>query len=258
MNLDIQAAFTPARDTLSWAKTATDELDAELAKFVQTNPAALFIEFRRDTGQHVLKAKQVKPITSQPRRKATEALTNLRHAFDQAVFAAQSCLGARTKNVNFPWAITPIDLDHMLVSRGIHEAIRDVFRLHEPYGTADTHPGGNDSVRTMAKLANQKHTVGLLAEVWVKGYGDLKISGENMESFEALQPNWDPVKKEAELARWVGNLKVENNYQLYIEIFFEPPEGAQPVKAVTGLDAFAQYAERVIESLERRCMELRG
>ena len=105
-------SFAPARDSVSWAQDAIREFDEIAARFFQGDVTETITETDRKTGESVKKLRLRKGLPNDLNRKATEALVNTRHAFDQATFAAQFLAATKkpTKTIYFPWAQSPRDL----------------------------------------------------------------------------------------------------------------------------------------------------
>lgn len=192
------------------------------------------------------------------RRKATEALTNSRHAFDQATFAARNLTaGPSRKSIYFPWSTTPRDLERLLEARGIDKRLWDIFASHEPYPTSDTHAGGNDIIRALATIANDKHTVGLGVSAHIAMSETPILEGKGfVESLSILMPHWDPIKNEAELMRWRGDVEVRGDYKFDFEVIFKDSRLSKPVSAQQGLIAFCGKAKMFVEQLQARCVKL--
>lgn len=162
MTKAIEVEFHPAEESIDWAERATAELDGMIDDFFKHDVAEVIVETDSDTGDNVQKLKFKADIPKNFRRKATEALNNARHSFDQSVFHARNILGKRSaKGVNYPWSRDPTDLTVLLAARGIDQRLWDTVRAHEPYPTSNTYAGGDDVIRTLATIANNKHTVGL-------------------------------------------------------------------------------------------------
>jgi len=85
---------------------------------------------------------------------------NTREAWNQAVYAA--CVSIEKVpskgNLHFPWRSSPSDLNETLKRGPIPSEFWDVIRGEEPYPTGDGYTGGNDAIKEISKLANDKHT----------------------------------------------------------------------------------------------------
>lgn len=258
---NVEDFFRPARNSIDWANDAISELNAEIHRFLDGDVAEIVTEIDPNTGENVQKLRLRKAMPSTFGRKATEALTTTRHAFDQAIFAALSALAGRPlkKSVYYPWAQSPTDLDHLLKgARGIDERLWDTIAAHEPYPRSDGHAGGDDTIRTLAQIANDKHTIGLRFGATIS---NLKlppihlISGKQGENVYFRNPQWDAEKNEAELVRWKGNVKMDGEYHCVFEVAFSDSRLSEAVNVITGLKAFSSKCSEVTESLHARCLE---
>lgn len=255
MTTPLDEEFAPAEESIGWAQGATDELDSLIQRFFEGDVAELVVEVDPDTGENVQKIKFKSDIPKDFRRKATEALNSARHSFDQSVFAARNILGNRSaKGVNFPWATDPNDLTHHLGSRDIDPRLWDTIRPHEPYPTSDKYLGGNDLIRTLATIANNKHTVGLtvaghLAET---RFPEVRMNGP----FQVRMPRWDTRKNEIELIRCRGDIETKGEYRINFMICLKDTRLSQPTDAIGALRLFTQKAETVCKDIKAKCLEL--
>lgn len=254
--LNVIAEFAPARDSISWAKDAISEFDESAKRFFDGRTAQVVTDFDPKSGENVQKLRFRQPLPRELARKATEALTTTRHAFDQAAFAARNLTtGHSSKSVYFPWSQNPVDLERLL-SKRFDQRLWNVFRAHEPYPRSHTHSGGDDIIRSLATLANNKHTVGLSIHAHILGMRLPSIHGKIVQSMKVLTPRWDSAKNEADLIRWIGDVEIDGNYEFRFEVVFKDAGLSQPVSAGDGLYAFFRKAEAVVKDLQARCLEI--
>lgn len=258
---DVIAEFDPPKKSVRWAQDAIQELTASAAGFFQGRPTEIITEVDAQTGEHVQKIRLTRPLPDAIARKATESLVNARHAFDQAIFAARNVVSGRSrKSIYYPWANTPTDLGHLLRTRGIDQRLWNTIKAHEPYPRAQTHAGGNDLIRVLATMANDKHTVGLSVggTITAMRHPDVMFGSGPPGCFvEVKTPRWDSKKNEAETIRWKGDdVAVKGYYRTDFEIRLENPGLPHSVNAVSGLAQFAEKAKTVVETLQARCLEL--
>jgi len=253
----VSQPFVSSFESVGWANDAIAEIHAEATAFFQSDIQAIITEVDLNTGEHVQKIRLTKPLPKAIRRKATEALNNARHAFDRATFAARNLTsGPSMKSIYYPWSKNPADLNHILKSRSIDQRLWDTFKAHEPYPRGDTYAGGNNVIRTLAAMANDKHTVGLTIGAQITKTIYPAIIGHTMHSIKIMNPRWDSVKNEAELARWIGGVEVNGDYRFAFQVLFKDARLTEPVDVVRGLRAFTAKAQAVAESLQTRCAEL--
>lgn len=223
--MTIKDEFSPAKKSIRWAENAIAEFNTISATFFQGNVTEIVTEFDPQSGDNVQKVRLIEPIPDQLFKTATDALIYSKHSFDQATFAARNIVSGRSnKSVYFPWARTPTDLERLLKSRGIDQRLWDTFSAHQPYPRGDTYAGGDDSIRTLARMANDKHTVGLsVASTLVRTQFPRVCGGPGKKNLRILTPRWDPKKNEAEMIRWTGNVDISGDYNLSFEIVFQDP-----------------------------------
>lgn len=251
----IDDAFAPPEESVDWANKAVADFKRVAWSFFEDNPAEVITEVDPDTGENVQKVR-LKPLPTEVRRRASEALLNARHAFDQAVYAAQNLTsGHSSEKVYFPWAESPTDLKHLLKCRGIDERLWDTIAAHEPYPRSDTYIGGCDVTRSLATIANKKHTIGLgvLPDVADVEFSQLNFSSDCVT---ISSRRYDPVKNEIELLRWRGSLEGYGQCRLGFQIAFQDARLPLPIRALAGLSGFSFKADAVVKSLKARCLEL--
>jgi hypothetical protein len=250
----ITAEFEPAKKSVRWAQEAVGELRETGSAFFQPGVAEIITKFDAQTGEHVKKLHITKRLPESFARKATEALGNSRHAFDQAAFAAWNIVsGPPRDTVYYPWAENPDDLEGRLKRKGFDQRLWDTFKTHEPYGRSDKYTGGDDVIRALATLANRKHTVGLAIYGHIR---DIAYPGVIGGFIRIIMPKWDPDKDEAEFLRYSGNPELGSQYHFTFQIVFKEPRFAKPVDAVSALAYFSTKANTVIETLQARCLEI--
>jgi hypothetical protein len=249
-------AFRPAEDTVSWAEEAIAEFDASARAFFKENIRSV-TEFDSETGENVAKVKFRNEMPDTLRRKATEALTNSRHCFDQSAFAAVNIVtGAKPGSVHYPWSESPKDLKGKL-ERSFDQRLWNEFGSHEPYPCGQGYSGGDDLIRALAKLANRKHDVGLAAHAFAMS-STTPVRGKHIQRLRMLNPVWDPVKNEMELVRWIGQVEFHDEAKFDFQIALQDTGLSHPVWTNAALEIFANKAKVVTESLKSCCRALLG
>jgi hypothetical protein len=255
---------------LAWASEAIDELKAGCNEFLQQKNFREVRDFDSEAGENVLKIVLVSKLPKSIPRKATEALSNLRHSFDQALFAACCAIGKRPKDsIYFPWSETPTDLEYRLGAKAkpskvpkskIPPELWPVLRAFEPYGRSDTHTGGDDVIRALAQIANRKHTVSLNFSGSVAGgsYPSFKGDVPAGKTFSLKAPHWDTVKNEIEIARFPEELKTDYNYRLALYVAFDEAVPLRGLPLVESLTAFAAKAQSIVDGLEGEAAKIAG
>lgn len=256
MPVSVENAFLPSEESIDWAEGATNELNASIDSFFKRDVAEIVVEIDRDTGDNVQKLKFKAAIPKDFRRKATEALNNARHSFDQSMFAARNILGKRSaKGINYPWAQDLTDLNRLLRARAVDPRLWDTIRAHAPYHASGTHAGGDNLIRTLATIANNKHTVGLAVNGLIEQTRFPDITGGTMS---LMAPRWDPRKNEADLLRWQGDIEIKGDYKFTFVMCLEDSRLSEPVDAIFALRGFTQKAKRVCQTIKAKCLELRS
>lgn len=257
-------AFRRPQTTIKWAEDAIEEI-AVCADGYFLRECFQIVNEPEGDGVYVHKLVQAEPLPDIIPRRATEALNNLRNAFDQIVFAACTTIGRPVKkDAHFPWADNPgKDLQHKLEGKNpqqpkIPPEFWDIIRAHEPYPRGNGYSGGNDLIRDIARTANRKHTVGVLVQpepVFIDFPG---IIGSPGIEWVQIGGGWDPLKNELILARYKGtNVRFGNVYGFRFKLNFDVPPPTGEVNVHEALSALLDKAQSVLESFKQRCAELR-
>ena len=251
------AAFDRPSETLGWAREAINDLNLTLTGFFNNQPFSTVIEPDPETGHEVHKIKLLTPIPNGVPRRATEALNNVKNAFDQTTFAACAAIGKRPKkDIHFPWRLNPTDLERVFDKKDavIPPELRDVFRGHQPYPTGEGYSGGDDGIREVARIANLKHTVGLgiTGRVPMMRWPDVS----HASFVRAPMPRWDPVKNEMILLIVDAGAKVKHNHEVAFYVALNEPGPLEGEPILGALSAFLQKAEQVLIDLKLCCTAL--
>ena len=266
------SAFDTPKEHVAWAREAINELHSEFLKFFAPRPRPPFVEEREphgtvvdidpDTGHHVYKFKILDTLPRALTRKATETLNNIRHSFDQTVYAACVTIGKVPKkgNIVFPWRSNPIDLQRTLEKGTIPSELWDAIKRQEPYPTGNGYTGGNDIVREIAKLANGKHNIGLTITPMIVSVSHPTIISPPGQLSDCYVPNprWDPVKNEMIIAVVSPGVKIYNNYGIQLDVGFDIPRFSFDEPVIRLLNIFADSADSFVEGIEADCSRIIG
>lgn len=254
MSVTPLTVFEPSKKAINWAQEALVELDQIARDFFNRQTGQLFTELDAQTGEKVWKARLAEPFPEAFGRKATEALNNTRHAFDQSVYAACSLFKQTgNRSINFPWAANPTDLQRLMERRGIPEELWDAIRKHEPYPRSDAYAGGDDIIRALATIANNKHTVGIAVIGHVASMAGPDFRGHSIGGIRMGPRAWDPVKNEVELLRYRGDADVYGECRLDFHVVLHDARLPGPVDAAQALTLFKNKGLAVLKSLEAAC-----
>lgn len=249
--------FEHVVESIEWSENALSEFNAVAKDFFSGNVTEIVTKRDRETGYTVQKIRLVKSLPRDLRRKVTESLVSARHAFDQATFAARNTLGNPGNNsIYFPWAQNPTDLYRLLEIRKIDQRLWDVFAAQEPYPTGDSYVGGDDLIRTLATIANNKHTVGLSLDASIQNVKFPNIHGRVVENLQILNPIWDSKRNEAELVKWKGNVEVIGDYETKFYILFKDSRFTKAPEVNFSMELFIGKAKKFLENIRNCCAQL--
>lgn len=244
--------FAAPEKAIRWAKEAISELEQEFDTFSRTYKHSFDTRLDPLTGRVVQVFRVLERPSEKLERQTTEALLNTKHSFDQALYAASAViLGRPPKKTNFPWRNNPADLERYIRNtkdREIPAGLWDVLRKHEPFPLSSDYQGGNTIIRELARIANDKHTIGLSClaaasrnQIHIAECGpDLKI--ENRP--------WDYKRQELILATHDPASRVNVTYGVMVDIVLDVEGPLKGYKTIWLLKTFAEKAEQVISDLK--------
>lgn len=209
------SAFDKILDQIEWAETCIEAARVEITQYVQYDAFRFEHQMNPKTGEHVHKIVLVKDVPNSIKGKLRNAVVDLKHSFDMTLHAAASALGNSRFDKNFPWADSPkgvrgiIDSWQSKDKTRIADAIIDDIWRQEPYATGEGYSGGEDLTREIAKMANNKHTIGIGATAQVQTILFPNIRAKNVRSFSLVEP-WNPNKNEMILSRYIGTVSYDD------------------------------------------------
>lgn len=242
--------FQRPQQTIDWAKRSLDEGYQTFSAYAQDDGFAFVTEVDPETGENLLIFRQVKSIPAEVGMHFTNALNNLRNSFDQSLFAVCEAVGHPMSDAHYPWATDPRDLEHRMSggkkNSTLPDEIKIVIRRQEPYFAGEGHPGGSHNPRLVSVLANDKHTVGFVANATVDSVTLPRIITRGSASIGAP---WDSVKKEMIIIRTSGTVAYEHP-SVAVDITFDRRIRGEPIPAAAGIGTFANFAQRVLDDFK--------
>src|SRR5687768_11897467 len=114
--------FESPKLTLEEARANIDDVKAQIDAYFASDMEAVFVELDPETGEKLYKAKIIAEIPGAVRTRASSAISHLRHALDQACYAAAVVLapGGGRSQTNFVFADDPDNLEVLFVKAAKH------------------------------------------------------------------------------------------------------------------------------------------
>lgn len=256
-------AFKVPFQYIDWARQAVSEMEAEWVEFKSSSHTVTVSENDPETGRYFHKIRLKTPLpTASLARKANEGITRARDAFDNALYAACTTIQKTptAKQLNFPWSECPTDLENNRLKgrdrKGnlkIPPEFHDVIRRQEPYFTGDSYSGGDDHIRELAKISNDRHSVGIATMGRVSGtYISEMLINIGAPHFRH-PPVWDPVNNEVVFAETIFPAHVDPNCKVALQIVLDVTSDLRNVPADVAIKAFADKAEAFTKAIRRQC-----
>lgn len=243
--------FENSRRKVARAKDLICDLERQLQPFFAPDNYSMVLEPHPDRAEYVvqkIKFKSTFPVSASSI--ANDAVHNLRSALDNACHDLAVLGGVVTpRHCAFPFAGGALDLENSIAGRckDIRTEFCVVFRTYKPY------VGGNDALWALNYLdVSDKHTsltVSVLSEL-----GKLKATGGLVSI--PMEPVWDPVQNEIELATLRRGHRVKMNIELLFDATYENVaiiDGA-PVREL--LRYFVEIVEHILKALDEEARRL--
>ncbi|MEM8970919.1 MAG: hypothetical protein AAGD43_02490 [Pseudomonadota bacterium] len=246
-------SFEQARETLSWAQEALDELDEICCRFFQPGNSKRITQFDIKKREYVDKEAFTSPFPrAQAARKATEAIQSVKNTFDQATHACVTAIDQTLseETIYFPWTDTPTGLDKRLNGKSckIPSMLWETFRNLQPYGKGRGYSGGDDVTRRLAKMANTKHTVGIAIRPRIADMS-YRVSAAAAACLQPV-PTWNSQRNEVEVMRYPPGPTPQYEYSIYFDVVFDRTTPLKEKRVLESVRRFATKAEEAITSLE--------
>lgn len=253
----IEVAFSSATRSLDWAEEGISEFDTICREFFEDAQHSFVTDVEPATGQQTLKfCYYGGPLPSLAVRRATENIRNIKDSFDQAMFAARNILvGPSSKTIYFPWAQTPVDLEHRLSKGKIPAELWSTIRDFQPYPRSEAHPGGDDTIRSLAQIGGKmKHTVHLVVSPDIVSVRLPTItSGANVSGTATISiPVWDPEENELKIVDAPRDYKIHNDASVVMNVCFDEPS-LRGIQVVGSSRYFLERARNLVGAFKSIC-----
>lgn len=218
------------------------------------------IDVEPRTGNKIYKVRLANPIPGRLRHIVVTAISDLRHALDQALCDAVEVLTNRDPGLlYFPFPTSPADLAGRLNSKQyatVPTELHAVIAGFEPYPTSEAHQGGNDLLSALGRAAGpNKHRLSCGIGAMFQSYRDGVLSGAGIIN-APVPPTWDMNKGEMIVATVAPDGFLLYNFKLYFYITIRKAGALSDKPAADILRKLASHVESVIGVLERETARL--
>ena len=264
--MDIDSAFSKQQNLINWAKNALDDAELILNRIFRNENIGFREEVDSETGERIAKVFHKEVVPPDVEMHFTNALNNLRNAFDQMLFSAAKAIGKPIGDGHYPWADSPTQFEDWKLRNKktgedkIPRELWDTIRKQEPYPRGDRYEGGHTLERAIATYANRKHTVGLEVSGSVNEV-IAPMPQRILGSISWMVPEWDPATNSMEILRWKGvRPQFNEKHRISFDIRFDKaaPAELQRVSALRAMRKFADHAQFCLNGLKASCVELSG
>lgn len=257
MPLDPASLFQRPEKSLRVAKEAIIELQSIAAAHFALGPYERAVETDLEAGQKRIKYVRRIPFPEfEIERKLNEALLATRHGFDQVAWACARAFNPRIKDtdvVYFPWADSPKGVEERLAGKSskIPKELWSAFLSLEPHRGSDGDGSANDICRSLAQIANRKHSVGVTVACLNGAVSIQAMPGDIMGAgrWEMPKPQWQPVKNEIVVMTYPIGTRFQNQERVQFYIAFDRSSSLAGQNAIACLHLFLEKAKRAHELL---------
>ena len=251
-------AFNVPQRAIDWAKSRVVEAEKTSLRYLKDYAFTILVQDDIEAKEHVSKIRLTKPPPMEIEGLFRNALVDLKHSFDQSLYAAAQAMGCLRFDKNYPWAdtrtgfMTIVEKRQLQKDSRLPEALVDELRRQEPYITESNPTSDGNLVREIAKMANDKHTIGFTASASIASMSvsNVVFQGNRL----GLPGKWDPVKKEMEITRIAFGDTLSYDVPAFAAaIFFERDGLMGQIPVVLALNKFAEKAQVVLDGLKRSC-----
>lgn len=241
-----------------WLAQAREDLHdfnrRERVTLSKSNTYTPFEDLDRRPGFKVVGVK-VTDVPETLSTKATQIVTSLRSALDQATWQASILLGAKEKErIYFPIAKSKQSFEDMFKGKG--SAMNIPSQLHPSLKALGGFPGGNDLLYALSAISNPgKHTktyrVGVeISEMDFGGFGDIVEA--------AMPPRFDAERKE--FVFYVTTISGGFNHKIEIvpHVVFADAPIVKDRSVAHVLDQMVGMANGIVSGIEAESDKIRG
>lgn len=235
--------FHSSKYSISRAKHHISDFERQSIEFFKTNPYSFVVDVDVDTSEQIHKVKLIKPMPVALPAIASDAVTNLRSALDQAIYGITSALGVNS--TYFPIAKDAFHFENGVNGR-CKELPKEIVALIRSF---KAYKGGNDLLWALNEVCNtNKHAI--ICPVALTTSNVTFSSGVFYGGIKVRAPIWDRTKNEMELFRQPKGGTSNTNIEVTTFIAMRDVEfvDGQPADAV--LKEFVRIVEGIVMAIE--------
>jgi hypothetical protein len=254
--------FGKPKKSISWAMECLGKAQDELMSYIKAGGFEFVVENDEEKFVEIRKFRQAKPLPDSLEGYLRNAFVDLKHSFDQSLFAASRATGADRYSGNYPWADSDIGLTAILAKRQkkdsskLSSSLLDEIWRQQPYSTGPINMTRNNLAREIARVVNDKHTIGFTPAAALRNaYVPIVFMQAPANGVASMFEAWDPVKKEMVISRKTGEGGSISNYepQVQIDIMLDVDGVLRDVPVQILVHEFAEHATFVLEGFEAVC-----
>ena len=255
-------AFETPQKSIDWALKCLEN-GARASKWYLDNKAFTHVVEEDLVGTRTAKLKMVSNPSPEIEGNFTNAFVSIKHSFDQSLFAAAQVVGCHRFDKPYPWADSYVGLKGIIDKRQrkpdttLPDILIDEIWRQEPYATRPGFSGGNDLVREIAKVSNDKHTIGFTVGAKVVSMtippGSF-LRSDTIGARASFDFSWDSIKKELIISvATKGASAVYDNAAISCDIFLERAGDIGKIPVFILITDFAKKAQVVLDGFKAVC-----
>lgn len=253
----MEGLFDSPKFLVSQTLENLDEFDTLCQPIFKDNCYSNVIDVDPESGNKTFKVKFNRKVPGKARHIAATAISDLRHALDQAACASVRALtGADPSLLYFPFATNPNDLMGRL-RKSFPDELHPVFVSFQPFPTGEAYEGGNKLLSDFGKTAGpNKHQVTCKVGGRITEFQADSVQGTGGIIEMGLPPRWDIDNNELIVGITFPNGHIDYNFGIsfYVALAQAGPLSGAPASDV--LRTLARQTGNIVDSLEREATRI--
>ena len=232
---------------ISQTKENLAEFDALCSPVFKGAASSNIVEIDPKSGNKTYKIKFTRQIPGKARHIAASAVSDLRHALDQAAVASVKTLtGVNPEKLYFPFAANPNDLAARLRSR-FPDQIHPTFLSFETYPTGKGYTGGNDTLAALSQSSGpNKHQITCKVGGRIHKLNANSIRGEGRIISMSFPPVWDIDQNELVVGVAAPSGIIHYDLKIYFYVALADAGKLSGAPALHILSALTELVDRIV------------
>ncbi|QKC96049.1 hypothetical protein EB231_16085 [Mesorhizobium sp. NZP2298] len=212
---DMSDPFESPLFLIAQTKENLSEFDIACKALFKSDRGTSVVDINPKTGNKTFKIKFTGRVSGRIRHIAATAISDLRHALDQAAVASVKAITkADAGLIYFPFATNPNDLMGRLKQSYPNE-IHPTFLWCKPYPTGEGYKGGNDLLTQFSKASGpNKHQITCKIGGHISRFSVDSIKYQGLVGEALIPPIWDIDQNELVIGTTAPSGHIDYNFEM--------------------------------------------